>query len=57
MMKIEIIKPFIWSGKKISVGEVFEYCTAIPEGHYKKVVEVKEVKDIVKEKKSKYGDD
>jgi len=52
-MKIEITKRFIWSGKWIEIGEVYEKCSAIPKGHYK---EIKEKVEKV-EPKSKYGKD
>ena len=52
-MKVKIIKPFIWNDKKISVGEILEYCTAIPEGHY---VEVKEVEKPSKKDKKGFDE-
>ena len=56
-MKVKIIKPFIWNDKKISVGEILEYCTAIPEGHYIEVKEVEKVETKEKSKKDKKGFD
>jgi len=53
-MKIEITKRFIWSGKWIEIGEVYEKCSAIPKGHYKEVKETVVVKDKPKKDKHEY---
>jgi len=51
-MKIEITKRFIWNGKWIEIGEVFQKCSGIPEGCYK---EIKEPVKVEKSKKDKKG--
>jgi len=41
---VEIIKRFIWNGKWIEIGEVFQKCSGIPEGCYKEVPKVEKPK-------------